>query len=69
MVASELCSESVDYRNLKPENEICIVLGNERNGVAYEILSICDSIVYLPMHGMNNSLNVSVVAGILGFII
>ncbi len=47
-----------------PDAKIALVLGNEVNGLSKEDLELCDKIVQIPMHGMKESLNVSVAAGV-----
>jgi TrmH family RNA methyltransferase len=42
-----------------------LLLGSERTGLEPEQMSICDSIVRLPMNGKSTSLNLSVAAGVL----
>jgi len=37
-----------------------LILGNEVTGVDPGLLHLCDDIVYIPMHGQNNSFNVEV---------
>lgn len=44
---------------------LCIIMGAEDKGVAYEHLALCDEWVKIPMLGTIESLNVSVAAGIL----
>ena len=66
IVSAELSETSVDYRSVIPGFPCCLVLGNETKGVSTEVLSYSDYIVHIPMLGMQNSINVSVVAGILG---
>jgi tRNA (guanosine-2'-O-)-methyltransferase len=44
---------------------ICLVLGNERNGIAAELRASCPHSVRIPMRGFAESLNVSVTAAIL----
>ena len=46
---------------------LCIVLGNEVEGVSEELIKLCDKHVEIPMHGIKQSLNVSVAAGIIGY--
>jgi tRNA G18 (ribose-2'-O)-methylase SpoU len=41
-----------------------LVLGNEVKGLSKEILKRSDDIVFIPMHGKKESLNVSVAFGI-----
>ncbi len=43
---------------------IGVVIGSEGNGTRQSLLSHCDDIITLPMHGSVNSLNASVSAGI-----
>ncbi len=40
-----------------------LVAGNERHGLAPEIINLLDGAVHLPMYGRNTSLNVSVALG------
>jgi tRNA (guanosine-2'-O-)-methyltransferase len=42
-----------------------IILGNEHRGVSQDCLKISDQTVYIPMHGMVQSLNVSVAAAVI----
>lgn len=44
---------------------LAIIVGNETSGVSKEILDMADTIVELPMWGVNKSLNVMVSAGII----
>ncbi len=44
---------------------LCLIMGAEDKGVAYEHLALCDEWVKIPMLGTIESLNVSVAAGIL----
>lgn len=45
-------------------NGTALVLGNEVEGVADSLLSLCDGSIEIPQWGMKHSLNVSVAAGI-----
>lgn len=42
-----------------------IILGNEHDGVEPELLQMADGELYIPMHGMIQSLNVSVAAAVI----
>jgi tRNA (guanosine-2'-O-)-methyltransferase len=42
-----------------------ILLGNENRGVSPEALALADGTIYIPMHGMVQSLNVTVTAGMI----
>jgi tRNA G18 (ribose-2'-O)-methylase SpoU len=52
----------IDQHTL-PEN-IALIVGNEVDGIADDILSIVDHVVHIPMRGKKESLNVSIAAGI-----
>lgn len=64
VVGVEQDQRSVSYTKMKWEFPVAIVVGNETTGVSQEVLAICDSIVELPMFGVNISLNVMVSLGI-----
>lgn len=44
--------------------KIAIIFGNEVDGVANDVLAVCDDFIEIPQFGMKHSLNVSVAAGI-----
>ena len=67
VVAVEQDKHSVDYRGFRPQKSVALILGNETEGIARTILKRCDAIVEIPMHGVKESLNVSVAAGIVLF--
>lgn len=57
---------SVDYRQIDYSlNSFCLVIGNEANGVANEIIELADYCVKIPIHGQAESLNAAVAAGIM----
>lgn len=66
IIALEQARNSIDYKNVKVEDEakILIVLGNEIEGVSPEILKLTDQIAEIPVKGKKESLNVSVASGI-----
>ncbi|ACF43432.1 RNA methyltransferase [Pelodictyon phaeoclathratiforme] len=43
---------------------ICLVVGNEVDGLENEILDSCDDVLEIPQYGTKHSLNVAVAAGI-----
>lgn len=65
VVGLELDSSSVDYKTNIPKQDIAILLGEEVGGIHPELRVQCDLLVQIPMHGVKESLNVSVAAGIL----
>jgi 23S rRNA (guanosine2251-2'-O)-methyltransferase len=44
---------------------LAIILGSEETGLSPELLNICDDLLYIPMYGRIESLNVSVAASLL----
>lgn len=64
IVALEQTPKSVSIYEWAPKFPIALVVGNEKTGVTKSLLSYCDEVVHLPMHGLKNSLNVSVAAGV-----
>jgi tRNA G18 (ribose-2'-O)-methylase SpoU len=46
------------------QEPIAIIFGNEVEGVANELLPLCDGYIEIPQLGMKHSLNISVAAGI-----
>ncbi len=58
--------QSVNYFPKGVDN-IALVFGHELNGVSQTVLDISDEIVYIPMKGIKESLNVSITASILIF--
>jgi tRNA G18 (ribose-2'-O)-methylase SpoU len=65
IVAVEQTSEAVsletyDYKHKK----ICLIFGNEVEGVKSEVLHHCTRSIVIPQQGTKHSLNVSVCAGI-----
>ena len=46
---------------------VCFMVGNEVSGVSEELSNMADLHVELPMHGIKQSLNVSVATGIVGY--
>lgn len=61
-VTPEECAEIVSSEY--PGKSVALILGNEIHGVKDDILAQMDIIMEIPMHGMKESFNVSVAAGI-----
>lgn len=58
--------KSVSLKTLSREIEnVCIVAGNELEGVSERAQSMADHICHLPMLGKKESLNVAVAVGII----
>ena len=48
-----------------PNKPIAIIMGNEVNGIAEDVIDICDEVIEIPQFGTKHSLNVSVTTGII----
>ena len=62
--AIEQNEKSVPFQTVEYKLPIAIVIGNETVGVSQSVLDMVDTIVELPMYGVNVSLNVMVCSGI-----
>lgn len=64
IIVLEQTDASFDYRDFEAKQPICLVLGNEIDGVSDAVVAAADSAMEIPMYGVKNSLNVSVACGI-----
>ncbi|HHM24396.1 MAG TPA: TrmH family RNA methyltransferase [Bacteroidetes bacterium] len=67
IVVVEQTDESVPYFELQYPRPVCLVVGNEVEGVSEEALKLADHAVEIPMYGTKHSLNVGVAYGIVVF--
>ena len=67
LYGTSLNENSIDYRDLDFTKNTCFVLGAEKWGLSKELTAQVDKSIYIPMHGMVQSLNVSVAGAILLF--
>lgn len=64
IVALEQDSSSIPLPTYKSADKIALIIGEEVNGITLDLLTLCDTIVEIPMHGKKESLNVAVATGI-----
>lgn len=64
IVLLEQTDNSFDYQDFEAKQPVCLVLGNEVDGVSDALLPLADRALEIPMCGEKNSLNVSVACGI-----
>jgi len=64
IVSLEKNAKSTDISKFKAKYPVCMIIGNEIDGVEESLLKLSDSVVHIPMHGQKESLNVSVAFGI-----
>ncbi|MCK5087089.1 MAG: RNA methyltransferase [Melioribacteraceae bacterium] len=62
--ASLLSKKALNLYDIDLSEKVALVFGNENRGVSDEAAELADEIFYIPMHGMIQSLNVSVAAGV-----
>ena len=61
----EITEGSRPYTSLDPcVFPLCLVVGNEVDGLENEVLALCDEVLEIPQYGTKHSLNVAVAAGI-----
>jgi len=58
IIAVEQSPKAISYKSLEVSFPCAIVVGNETDGITKEALELADSIVELPMYGVNKSFNV-----------
>lgn len=64
IVALEQASTSIPLQTYKAPQKVALILGEEVEGIAPELLALCEDILEIPMIGQKESFNVSVAAGI-----
>lgn len=67
IVALEQDKKAIIYIKFKPKFPLALIVGNEVKGISKSILDKCDEIIFLPMQGKKESLNVSVAFGVAGY--
>lgn len=60
----ETSVRSVDLFDWVPRFPVCVVFGNEKEGVSQPLLERCDTHVRIPMLGFKHSLNVATAGGV-----
>ncbi len=67
IVALELDKKAINYLDFKPEFPLALLLGNEVRGVSSSLLKTADDIIYLPMKGIKESLNVGIAMAVAAY--
>lgn len=67
IVLLEQMDQSVEFAEFCPRGPVCLVVGNEIEGVSEGVVPYCDAAVEIEMAGMKNSLNVAVAFGIVAY--
>lgn len=69
IIALEQAKNAVVYTKFQPKFPLALIVGNEVKGISKKVLEKADKIIYLPMSGQKESLNVSVSFGVAGYYI
>ena len=64
IISLEQAEGAMRYDKFKPRGDVALIIGNEVKGLPQSILKKSDKIIYIPMFGKKESLNVSVAFGI-----
>ncbi|MFZ5801955.1 MAG: RNA methyltransferase [Candidatus Omnitrophota bacterium] len=67
VVLLEQTEKSIPYQEYRPQGPVCLVIGNEVDGVEADLLALCDLAIEVEMAGLKISLNVAVAMGIAVF--
>lgn len=59
--------DAVDFRSIDYTRPTAIIMGEELTGPSEEAINLADRLIYIPMSGMVDSLNVSVAAAVILF--
>ncbi len=63
----EQMEQSISHDQFMPAPKVCLIVGNEIEGISDHLLSLCDTAVEIEMVGLKNSLNVSVAFGVMAY--
>lgn len=64
IICLENTKDAVLYSKVDFVFPLCLIIGNEISGISASIRHLADQIIFIPMHGQKESLNVSVAFGI-----
>lgn len=67
IVSLEQTQKSILYTKFKPKFPLALIIGNEVKGVSPKALKQSNKVIYLPMKGKKESLNVAVAFGVAGY--
>ena len=65
IIATHLDESAVGFREIDYTKPTLLVMGNEKDGVSSELLALAEQTIIIPMHGMVQSLNVSVATALI----
>jgi tRNA G18 (ribose-2'-O)-methylase SpoU len=63
--AVELTENAKHFQKFKYPEEFALIFGHEKMGVKDDVISLCNDVIYIPMRGKKESLNVANTASIM----
>ena len=67
IAAVETSVKSVDVFDWEPAFPVCLIFGNEIDGIRPEVSALADTYIRIPMLGVKHSLNVATAGGVVIF--
>jgi tRNA G18 (ribose-2'-O)-methylase SpoU len=67
LAAVETAEPALDLFAWEPRWPVCVVFGNEVDGLSEGVLAVCDERVRIPMFGAKSSLNVATAGGVVAY--
>ncbi len=67
IIGLEQTVDSVWHTDCLLKSKVCLIVGNEVEGIDQSVADLCDQCVEIEMSGVKNSLNVSVAFGIAAY--
>ncbi len=67
IAALDTLAPAVDLFDWSPRFPVCVIFGNEVDGMSPETVDLVDTRVRIPMLGLKHSLNVATAAGVVAF--
>jgi 23S rRNA (guanosine2251-2'-O)-methyltransferase len=64
LAAIETSVHAVDLFDWTPRFPVCVIFGNEVDGIQPQLSALCDTHVRIPMLGLKHSLNVATAGGV-----
>ncbi len=64
IIALEQAPNSINLPDFKPPKQLCLIIGEEVDGINPELLKQADQIIEIPMVGQKESFNVSIATGV-----
>ena len=69
IIALETSKSAINYLDFKPNFPLALLIGNEVRGLSQSLLKQADEIIFLPMKGQKESLNVGVAMAVAAYYI